>query len=164
MLEQNECDASKVTTNATSHNDRKFTFNHLPNNIHFHTVSIDIQHLLWIDPHVSNFGTSNSYQNTHMNKYLEQLDAATLYTNFELPLVVSNSVPESNTHKQKGKNITIKTEYSTTQLLCENKKTISVNEIIQFWDDVIVERKITNQIVQYISHDLHHSHLRPGKK
>ena len=83
-----------------------------------------------------------------MNKYLEQLNAATLYTNFELPLVVSNSVPESNTQKQKGKNITTKTEYSTTQLLCENKKTISVNEIIQFWDDVIVERKIRNQIVQ----------------
>ena len=88
MLEQNECDASNVTTNATSHNDCKITFNHLPNNIHFHTVAIDSQHLLWIDPHVSNFGTSNSYENAPMTKYLDQLDAATLYMNFELPLVV----------------------------------------------------------------------------
>ena len=64
MFEQNECDASNVTTNATSHNDCKITFNHLPNNIHFHTVAIDSQHLLWIDPHVSNFGTTNSCQNT----------------------------------------------------------------------------------------------------
>ena len=63
MLEQNECDASNMTTNATSHNDHKLTFNHLPNNIHFHTVAVDSQHL-WIDPHVSNFGTSNSCQNT----------------------------------------------------------------------------------------------------
>ena len=54
MLEQNECDSSNVTNNATSHNDHKFTFDHLPNNIHFHTVAFDSQLLLWIDPPVSN--------------------------------------------------------------------------------------------------------------
>ena len=57
-----------------------------------------------------------------MTKYLDQLDAANVYMNFDLPSVVLNSVPESNTQKQKGKNTTTKTEYSTTQLLCENKK------------------------------------------
>ena len=86
-----------------------------------------------------------------MTKYLDQLDAANVYMNFDLPSVVLNSVPESNTQKQKGKNTTTKTEYSTTQLLCENKKTISVNEIIQFRDDVIVDRKIRNQILWYLS-------------
>ena len=54
MLEQNECDSSNVTNSATSHNYHKFTFDHLPNNIAFHTVAFDSQHLLWIDPHVSN--------------------------------------------------------------------------------------------------------------
>ena len=64
--------------------------------------------------------------------------------NFDLTSVVSNSVPKSNTQNQRDKNTTTKTEYSTTRLLCENKKTISDNEIIQCWDDVIVDRKIRN--------------------
>ena len=148
MLEQNDCDASNVTTNATSHNDHKLTFNHLPNNIHFHTVAVDSQHLWMFQISVRQILVKIHHTIT---KYLDQLDAATLYMNFDLPSVVSNSVPESNTQKQKGKNTTTKTEYSTTQLLCENKKTISVNEIIQFWDDVIVDRKIRNQILRYIS-------------
>ena len=44
------------------------------------------------------------------------------------------------------------------------EKTTSDNEIIQCWDDVIADRKIRNQIVRYIGHNFHHSHLRPGKK
>ena len=98
MLEQNECDANNVRTNATIHNDYKFTFDHLPNDIHFHTVAIVIQHLLRIDPHVSNeihyIKFSSKYTVT---KYLDQLNAATLYMNFDLPSVVSNIVPKSNT-------------------------------------------------------------------
>ena len=79
-----------------------------------------------------------------MNRYLDQFDALTIYMNFDLTSVVSNSVPKSNTQNQRDKNTTTKTEFSTTRLLCENKKTISDNEIIQCWDDVIVDRKIRN--------------------
>ena len=99
-----------------------------------------------------------------MTKYLDQFNAATLYMNFDLLSVVSNSVPKSNTQKQRDKNTTTKTEYSTTRLLCENKKTISDHEIIQCWDDVIADRKIRNQLARYIGHNFHRSHLRPGKK
>ena len=165
MLEQNECDASYVTTNVTSHNDCKFTFNHLPNNIHVHTVAIDSQHLLWIDPHFSNGIQYLKFLSKYtVTKYFDQFDAAALYMNFNLPSVVSNSVPKSNTQKQRDKNTTTKTEYSTTRLLCENKKTISDDELIQCWDDVIADRKMRNQIVRYVGYNFHHSHLRPGKK
>ena len=126
MLEQNECDANNVTINATTHNDYKFTFDHLPNDIHFHTVAIDSQHLLWIDPHVSNGIQYIKFLSKYtVTKYLDQLNAVTLYMNFDLPSVVSNSVPKSNTQKQRDKNTTTKTEYSTTRVLCENKNTIS---------------------------------------
>ena len=162
MLEQNECDANNVTTNTTTLNDYKFTSDHLPNDIHFHTVAIDSQHLPWIDPHVSNGIQYIKFLSKYtVTKYLDQLNAATLYINFDLSSDVSNSVPKSNTQKHRYKNTTTKTEYSTTRLLCKNKK-ISDHEIIQCWDDVIADRKIRNQLARYIGYNFHHSHLKPG--
>ena len=139
MLERNECDDSNV---ATTHNDYKFTFDHLPNDIHFYTFAIESQHLLWIDPHVSNGIEYIKFLSKYtVTKYLDKLVAATLYMNFDLPSVVLNSEPKSSTQKQRDENTTTKTKYTITRLLCENKKAISDNEIIQCWDDFTADRK-----------------------